>query len=598
MKRWLLLGILTLALLKGAKAQNQGFRAEVDREQVATNETFRVTFKLQGKGHSFRPPSFRYFKVLWGPAKSVKKQSINGNFSVSYSFTYKLQPKRKGSFRIGSAKVVQNGKTLTTDPLTIKVTDEKKPGNGKGKDKRALTQRIKDNLYIQCNVNNARPYRGEQIRAEYKLYINVGVTDYEVKSTPQFNGFWKETIKDPEKFNVQVERVNGQRFKTAVLSKVALFPQRAGKLTLDPFKMKFSVRYRADGEGNGLFSRFRRSYKTKTLNIQSDPVTIDVKPLPDTPSSGFSGLVGQFDLSSNLNRKQTRINKPVALELTVSGEGNLNKLQPLKLAIPPAFSTYTPKVDNNVSTNRGVVQGAKSFEYLLVPRAPGKHKLGSIGFTYFDPEKAQYVTRTTPAYTLHVRSGRQGVDSVMPGSELLSGQPAVQEIDQDIRYIQVAADGLTKHPMGFVFSTAFWGLTVTPFLLAGGVLWWQRKGLQGLTTAKGKQAKSLADQHLKDAEKAMKSGDDGAFYEAISWALWRYVGAKTGLKIAEMTQDTVQQRLLAHGCHTATVQTFLSLIQTCEEATYTHSGGSTGKQALYDQTVNLIKALEAELPAL
>jgi hypothetical protein len=594
MLRWLFLGLWTMAWVSGACGQDKDFRAELNRDQVSANESFRITFKLSGKGHSFQPPSFRYFNVVWGPAKSIKRKSVNGNFSMTMSYTYKLRPKRKGSFRIGSAEIVKNGETLKSDPLTLKVTEKADQGENDKASQESITKRIRENLYIKCSVNNTKPYRGEQIKAVYKLFINVGVTDYEVKHTPQFNGFWKETIKDPEKFRVKVERVNGQRFKTAVLSKVALFPQRAGNLTLDPFKMKFNVRYRADGNGGGVFSRFRREYKTKTLTVSSNPVEIDVKPLPDQPSKGFSGLVGQFELSSQLSSSQTVLNKPVELKLSLSGRGNLNKLQPLKLNLSRVFSHYQPETNSRVSAKSGVVKGAKTFEYPIVPRSPGRHEIDPISFTYFNPHKERYITESTPSYTIRVRPRAKGADSMLPGSELLANQPAVQSIEKDIRYIKTSSDTLSKNPLGFVFSAPFWGLTLAPFLLIGGLVWWQ-KAKGGLPAVQdSSNAKTLANRQLKNAERAINSDEQEAFYEAMSWALWGYAGKKLGIKVSEMTQEQVQQRLLSYGVNRHAVEELLELIQCCEMATYTPSGSNTTKQDLHQRAVKLINNLEAE----
>ncbi len=595
MLRWLFLGLWMMAWVCGASAQDKDFRAELKRDQVSANESFRITFKLLGKGHSFQPPSFRYFNVVWGPAKSIKRKSVNGNFSMTMSYTYKLKPKRKGSFRIGSAKVVKDGETIKTEPVTLKVAKEADREKKNKANKESIIKRIRENLYIKCIVNNTEPYRGEQIRAVYKLFINVGVTDYEVKNTPQFKGFWKETIKDPEKFQVKAERVNGKRFKTAVLSKVALFPQMAGTLKVDPFRMKFNVRYRADENGEGVFSRFRREYKTKTLTVSSNPVKIDVKPLPDQPSKGFSGLVGQFDFSSQLSSSQTTLNKPVELKLSLRGQGNLNKLQPLKLNLSRVFSNYQPKTISRISAKSGVVKGVKTFKYPIVPRSPGRHEIDPISFTYFDPNKQRYITESTPSYTIRVQPGVKGEDSMLAGSELLPDQPSVKSIEKDIRYIKVSSGHLTKNPLGFVFSAPFWGLTLAPFLLIGGLVWWQKQKWGLLAVQHTSNAKTLANRQLKAAQKAIKSGEHQAFFEAMSWALWGYAGGKLGIKVSEMRQDQVQHKLLSNGVSHQNAEELFELIKCCEMATYTPSGINTNKQELYQRASRLINNLEAEI---
>jgi hypothetical protein len=585
-----------LLLAVGAQAQEKDFRVKVEANEVAANEAFRISFKLNGKGRDFEPPSFKYFDVEWGPAKSLNRRIVNGNFSMTMSYSYKLKPKRKGSYRIGPATIVKDAQTLTTDAVSIKVTESNRGQNSRQarKKDRTAIQRIQDNLYIKCMVDNTEPYRGEQIRATYKLFINVGVSDYEVKATPQFNGFWKEVIKDPEKFNVRTERVEGERFKTAVLSKVALFPQRAGKLRLDPFKMKFDVRYRDDGDNERGFSRFRRNYKTKTLTISSSPVSIDVKPLPGGAPASFSGLVGEFDLSSSLERKQAKMNEPVSLKLTLAGTGNFNKVQPPDLTIPPTFDTYDPETNNQVSAKSGQVKGSKTFKYLLIPRSPGQHELDPLTVTYFNPNEAEYITETTPAFDIRVRPGQGGADSTVAARSLLPRQQSVQTIDKDIRYIQAEAGNLSKEPAGFTFSAPFWGLAIAPFLLVGSIAYFrQQEGTAEATRAQ--RAQKLAQEQLKAASKALEDEAALAFYESLSWALWGYAGDKLSIPVAEMTQDHLQSRFQEKGVSQYLIQELLSLIRYCEEATYTPNGERMDRQNLYRQAEKLITDLEAEL---
>lgn len=592
--RHILLLSLSLFVMASARGQESAFRVKPEANQVAADQAFQITFKLDGKGRDFNPPSFKYFDVVWGPAKSINRRIVNGNFSMTMSYSYKLKPKRQGSYRIGPATIVKEGETLTTEAVSIEVSKAKRSDEEQrsGRDQ-SVAEKIQDNLYIKCMVDNSHPFRGEQIRAVYKLFINVGVSDYEVKATPQFNGFWKEMIKDPEKFNVKTERVNGERFKTAVLSKVALFPQRTGELTLDPFKMKFNVRYRAGSDDEGIFSRFRRNYKTKTLTISSTPRAIHVKPLPDQAPSSFSGLVGNFNLSSSLERNQTQLNKPVSLKLTITGQGNFNKVQPPELRIPSSFDTYEPEVDNRVSARSGVVKGAKTFEYLLLPRAPGKQELKPVRLTYFNPQQEAYVTEKTPAYQLRVRPGQGGPDSTIAARKLLPEQKAVQPLDQDIRYIQAKADDLSQEPAGFVFSAPFWGLTLAPFLLIGSVVYLQRQSAPAVAS-RSQKAQKMARRQLKTAAAALKQQETEHFNTALSWALWGFTADKLDMPVAEMTQDRVKQRLTEKSIPQPLVDEWLTLIQLCEEAAYMPGGGPKNQQELYQRAEKLITQLEAE----
>jgi len=451
-------------------------------------------------------------------------------------------------------------------------------------------------------VDERQPYQGEQLTATYKLYIGrVNIAGYQVKSVPQFNGFWKELIKDPKRINVTNEVINGKRYKTAILKKVALFPQRGGELTLDPFRMQFKVRYRdPDQERKGFFQRgFGGGYKTKKLAIASKPVSIDVKALPPDPPSSFSGLVGNLELNSSLNKKQTMTNNPVSLTVNVSGRANLSLLQPFDLNLPPVFESYSPQVKENLSTRNNIISGRKQFEYLLIPRSPGRYKIDPVALTYFNPQQEKYVTHKTPRYTIRVNQGARGADSATDAQHKTFDQQNVEVINKEIRDINTGTGNLKKDATPFVFSGMFWTLSLAPFLLFGGLLFYRRQQFNGggaPLDARAKKARKLAQEKLKEARIHRQSGNQEGFFEALSKALWGYAGDKMNIPMAEMTQAHIRSVFRQKGIEGSLINELLSLIDSCEQARYAPSMGQFDMEELYRKAEITILSIEHELP--
>ncbi|MFM7767567.1 MAG: BatD family protein, partial [Bacteroidota bacterium] len=100
----------------------QSLTASVNRNTVGVDEQFQATFTLNGSASSFTPPNFSDFMLLSGPNQSTSMQIINGAFSQSVSYSYILQPKKTGTFKIGPASINSGGKNIQSNVVTITVT--------------------------------------------------------------------------------------------------------------------------------------------------------------------------------------------------------------------------------------------------------------------------------------------------------------------------------------------------------------------------------------------------------------------------------------------------------------------------------------------
>ncbi len=571
----------------------KAFKASLSKEKIGVDESFKVTFTLSGRGSNFRAPDFQFFKVLFGPSTSIKRQNINGNYAVTESYSFKLQPTEKGQFEIGPARIDYRGKTLETEPQKIEVVNEGKTQERSG----SIVKKIRNRLFIKCTVDERNPYKGEQITATYKLFLrDINVTNDKVLSKPKFNAFWKKNLIGPRKNRYNKEKYKGKTYRTTILKKTALFPQRNGELTLDPYKIKVRVRYRNPNKRRGFFGR---AYESKTLNVANKPVTIDVKPLPGKQPSSFSGLVGNFEMKSSLDKRRTMTNKPVSLKISINGQGNLKLLQPFDLNLLPAFESYSPNVDANMGTRNDTVKGSKTFEYLLMPRSSGRHKIDPIAFTYFNPEKEQYVTKKTPKYTVRVKQGVGDADSMVKAGQRSSDQKEVETADEGIRNIKTNAGNLEKTQNTFAFSGFFWGLTLAPVLFLSGLVFYRRRRAKQLgqpIDVQSKKAQKLARQKLKTAKKHLDEKNPDGFYGALSEAMWGYAGDKMNIPMAELTQDHIREALQHKEISDQTIEEFLQIIDDCEQARFAPSSANFDMEMLYTKAESAILSIEHQLP--
>ena len=109
-------------------AQEPIFTASLSSVNVGVGERFQVTYTLNANGRNFTPPSFKDLTILGGPSQSSSMQFINGTVSQSISYSYILQAKSEGIYKIGAASIILNGKTIQSNTISITVT------KGKAKD--------------------------------------------------------------------------------------------------------------------------------------------------------------------------------------------------------------------------------------------------------------------------------------------------------------------------------------------------------------------------------------------------------------------------------------------------------------------------------
>ncbi|HMG07210.1 MAG TPA: BatD family protein, partial [Mucilaginibacter sp.] len=113
----LLLLLLQVSLLFAADIK---FTASVSKTEVGTTEQFEITFTVNANGDRFTPPSFNGFLIVSGPNVSTSMSVINGNASSSMAYSYDLIAVKEGTYTIGPATIVVNGKKLSTNPIKIK----------------------------------------------------------------------------------------------------------------------------------------------------------------------------------------------------------------------------------------------------------------------------------------------------------------------------------------------------------------------------------------------------------------------------------------------------------------------------------------------
>ena len=595
---------LLFALFYGdVVAQQVSFETAVSRKKVEVGGQLKVTFTLYyAQGKDFDPPDFDGFHVLSGPQVSNTMQFINGVSTRSVSYIYVLQPVKEGKFVIGPAYVVANGTQMRSNPVTIEVV-KNNPKKNKGKNSGGdVADNIEEHIFLRAIVDKSKVYQGEQITVLYKLYTKIDIIDMKISKSPAYIGFWSQDIELPGKKRPYQETINDVPYTVVEIKQVALFPQRSGKLDIEPMEAEFVARIRVNKRRSAFDDLFNNPFfgfsstKNVSVNVVANKIKVEVKSLPSygKPAS-FNGIVGKFNIQTSLDKEETKTNEAVTLRIKISGSGNVKLLDLPELELPQTIETYEPKITDYVSKKKKIISGSKSFEYLLIPRHEGKHNIQPIEFTYFDPSREKYVTVTTQEYFINATPGDE---VVMSGAVSGFSKEELELLGEDIRFIKSNDVSFHRQESPFFGSPKFYGLALFPMLLfVGFVFYWKKheRSASNSSLVKSSHAKKLAKKHLSIAGKYLKSNERDKFYEEISRALWGYVGDRLTISGSELSKDLIEERLLSLEINKEVVQELIGTLNKCEMSRFSPSESSGEMKEMYNESIRLISEIESQL---
>lgn len=589
-----LAGIILLLLSVMVLAQEVKFQASAN-QTVSMGDQFKLVFSVNKKVQDIDYPNLKDFNILSGPAVSSNSsiQIINGNMSRTeeYTYTFYLSPKKEGTFNIGSALATINGKDYSSNPLQINVIK----GHQKQQEKNQYGIG-KEDIFLKATATNTNPYLGEQTIVTYKLYFKVQVEDLMNPQLSTFPGFWaKSLLEDGKKFKQYVEYVNGSQYYVAEIAKLALFPQKSGKLSIDPKGVDAIVQVKDNSRANPYFSPFFFNYKNIEVPVKSNALSFNVKSLPSKGKPAeFTNAVGNFSLESSIDLQEVKTNEPITLRYKLSGSGNIDLAEVPDVQFPPDFTVYEPKINQKINRTANGISGTKIIEYLLLPRNPGDYTLPSLSFSYFDVNKNSYVKLSTPSYDIHVEKG-EGQDAMADYSGV--NREEIQYIGSDIRYIHTSAQ-LKPFKGFFIQSPWYIVLLLLPVVLfISGMLIWRKelKKRSNLSLMKYRKATGLAKKRMKKAYAVLQQNDLLLFYEETSKALWGYMSDKLSIPVSDLSIDTLSASLQNHRIDQKMSDEIIRLIDQCELARFAPGDHDVTPEDIYHHSLDVIRKLEKEL---
>ena len=568
-------------------AQEVSFDAKVSKRSMGLNERLRVDFVMNQNGDDFTPPDFSGFRVVGGPNQSISNSWVNGKRSFSKTYTYFLTPKEKGALKIKQAKINIGGEIYKTTPVDVTVTE----AVAVPRDPNSPEYLIDDNIHLITEISNSRPFLNEAITVIYKLYFRnpLRISDGRAIENPQFEDFWSHNINIPQ-LKVESGTYKGEDYNMVVWKKSVLYPQKTGKLFIDPLSLSLVIDLpskRRDFFGNRIVQQSSRT-------VSAGKRTINVKPLPEKEKpANFFGAVGQFNFDALINKNSLKASESFEVKLKVSGKGNLKLFNLPKLILPNNLEVFEPEHSENVRTTLYGMQGSIEDNYTVVPRFQGKYPISAISFSYFDPKKERYFTLRSNDQIVDVYGGPVSPNSNQKTSP--TNKQIIASSNESFRFIKLKPNLEPMVKMRFWNSKLYYSLMASPFLILLAFLIFTRRNQRisdDIEGSKLRAANRLAKKYLGEAKNNLSNKP--LFYEALERALYNYLKAKLKIKTDDFSKEKVTELLSLKNLSPNEINLFVAVLENCEIARYSPAT-DTEMQQDYNQALQVISDIDKKL---
>ncbi len=570
---WYRTALALVLVLFAGEVWAQGISATIDRNEATVRDQLRLTVTIQGS-QQVRPqlPELSAFEI-YARGQSSQFQIVNGRTTSSVAHNFILVPKRTGTFTIGPVKATIDGRTVASRAFSVRIHDAA-----------AEPQQSRD-LFLTATVSTDKPYLGQQVIFTWRWYRRVRAGSPSLEPL-QFPGFLEEELGEVREYQTTVK---GQQYLVSEIRR-ALFPQEEGTLTIPSTTLTCQVAVRSRRSRRSVFDDFFSSTTSETKVLRSGPITLEVKPLPPSPV-GFSGLVGRFDLRSQVSKRHLKVGESTTLTLTISGTGNVQMITEPSLPGLTRFKAYDDKPGGSVDRTGLALSGVKVFRKALVPLEPGDLSIPGLTLAFFDPDQGAYRTIRTSAIPLTVSpaDGQEELrltESISPST----GKVAVRILADDILPVYKNLDAVVATPFARPGPLLIAGLVLPPLLFFGLILVHRQQRRFELDVGLKRRRVALRTAHRSLAKIRSEAGDDRVLTAQLaSRCLRSMIGDKLGIEGSALTPGEVRQHLAEQGVTEKTITETHELLDRFEAAQY---GAATVQP---DQIASQLKPLFRQL---
>src|SRR6266478_823929 len=470
-----------------AFADSPNVTAVLSNSEAVVGEMVQLQIKVSGAGDTKPPENISVDGLeihATGTSRQYEMRNFTTNSSVTYNYT--ILPLQAGRFIIPPQTIRVGNSSLRTPELRLNVADS--PGRSTRSNQNAQPANAPKVVFAELIVPKKTAYVGEIVPVEIRLGFDPRAQPRLIEP-PEITG-QGFTAQKLQESGENPETIGGRTYRV-VTYKTAIAAARAGKFEIGPIKAKAQVlaarrpntpRSRSpfdlfnldDPFSDPFFSDpFSQSGERREIEINSEPVAFEVKPLPQNAPPSFSGAIGNFTMTTEAKPKSVQVGDPITVTSTISGRGNFDRVNAPAVEDDRGWHKY-PASSKFKNDDEVGISGTKTFEMVLSPNEK-KQNIPLLAFSYFDPAKEQYVTLRSDPIAIEVQGGAVPVPAPVasqPAASTMPAAAATSATKQDILY-QLIERGRVQSFTPLYARPIFWTAQLIPLLALLGFAGWK-----------------------------------------------------------------------------------------------------------------------------
>ena len=558
------------------------FEAEVSKNKLGVNENLRIDFKMNKDGDNFSPPNFEGFNIVGGPNQSVSNSWINGTRTFSKTYSYFLSPIKRGRFTIGQASIEIEGDIYKTSPVDIQVVEAVDSSASPN----STSTLVDDDIQLVAELSKSNPYLNEPISIVYKLFFSpeINVRNLGEIDSPEFKNFWSQKI-DVPRLEIKRSSLNGKSYNYVTWKKTLLYPQKEGKLEINPMTLDVSIDVptnRRDFFGNIIYTQ-------TSSKVSSNKKVVNVKSLPtENKPEDFFGAVGDFNISLNSNKNELKATESFQVELKISGSGNLKLFSIPDLIVPSSLEKYDPEYSESVKIGLAGMNGNISNTYTIVPQFQGKYPIPRVKFSFFNPRLNKYSTIFSDEEIVDVYDGpivsNDNGNVAVEDNKIASNSLQFNFIELNSEF-----DNISKSDR--ILDKYITYIIILPIVLIMCVFIYLKTNKKSISQSEknAEEAKKLAYKFLENAKNDITNTD--LFYISLEKALFNFLKSRFDFQTTEFSKEKIKLKLSKKNIPDSVIDSLIGILNSCEYARYTPSSSKETKVD-YDKAVDVISNIE------
>ena len=404
-------------------------------------------------------------------------------------------------------------------------------------------------LFVTASVDNVRPFIGQQITYISRIYQRSDISRSLHYEPPGFAGFWNVLATEQEEYS---ETIYSREYRVIELRTI-LFPGVVESIEIEPGVLTVSA---SASEG--------------PIVVEGVPVMVEVRPTPEDPPAGFTGAVGTFNISAEVDTATARMNETVQLTVKIQGMGNIDALPAPSWPEFQGWRVIQSPAAAGSEVIDGILVGSRTYEIVLVPEMAGELTVQEISYAFYNPDLEEYVQATTSPIVVSIAEV-DGAPSLPPSS--VSGAEDERTVTGAKR-IRAVPHALRKSDGEITDKVVYWAMWSLPLLaIVGAAAWRRRRDAREAALLDSRRRYALPNARS-TLTRAVADGHDHSI--AAADTVSSYVSDRFGESLTGLTREDLGKRLRDAGVSNEVAERVEAALASGEAARYSPEAPSAG----------------------